>query len=196
MPPTSINLGDAFSLSMRFDTNLAWSDPTFAADPTVAVYVMPGTARLAVGSYTDNFSVGWTQVTVGLHDNSLDVPGPKDAQIFEFLRLGAPQAAIPIDMGSGFLSQGLYFQLFDPSATARDSDLLSNLRPLSSFPNQRFLMTLFNYDTNLFVEFTATVSESNLSVAPEPASWAMMLGGFGAIGGAMRSRKRVSVRIA
>jgi hypothetical protein len=27
---------------------------------------------------------------------------------------------------------------------------------------------------------------------PEPASWALMLGGFGAIGGVMRSRKRVS----
>jgi YD repeat-containing protein len=28
---------------------------------------------------------------------------------------------------------------------------------------------------------------------PEPATWAMMLGGFGAIGGAMRSRRRVAV---
>jgi len=28
---------------------------------------------------------------------------------------------------------------------------------------------------------------------PEPASWAMMLGGFGAIGGAMRARRRVAV---
>jgi len=27
---------------------------------------------------------------------------------------------------------------------------------------------------------------------PEPASWAMMLGGFGLVGGAMRSRKRMS----
>jgi hypothetical protein len=28
---------------------------------------------------------------------------------------------------------------------------------------------------------------------PEPASWAMMLGGFGAIGGAMRSRRKAAV---
>jgi len=33
------------------------------------------------------------------------------------------------------------------------------------------------------------------SPAPEPASWAMMLGGFGLVGGAMRSRKR-TVRFA
>ena len=31
---------------------------------------------------------------------------------------------------------------------------------------------------------------------PEPASWALMLGGFGAIGGAMRARRRTRVRFA
>lgn len=31
---------------------------------------------------------------------------------------------------------------------------------------------------------------------PEPASWAMMLGGFGLIGGALRSRRRMAVRFA
>ena len=31
---------------------------------------------------------------------------------------------------------------------------------------------------------------------PEPASWAMMLGGFGAIGGAMRARRKAAVSFA
>jgi hypothetical protein len=31
---------------------------------------------------------------------------------------------------------------------------------------------------------------------PEPATWAMMVGGFGLIGGAMRRRQRTSVRFA
>lgn len=31
------------------------------------------------------------------------------------------------------------------------------------------------------------------SAAPEPASWAMMLGGFGLVGGALRSRRRVAL---
>ena len=31
------------------------------------------------------------------------------------------------------------------------------------------------------------------AAAPEPASWAMMLGGFGAIGGALRSRRKAAV---
>lgn len=36
---------------------------------------------------------------------------------------------------------------------------------------------------------TLSISES----VPEPASWAMMLGGFGLIGGAMRSRRKAAV---
>lgn len=34
------------------------------------------------------------------------------------------------------------------------------------------------------------------AVVPEPASWAMMIGGFGAVGGAMRRRTKVRVAIA
>lgn len=34
------------------------------------------------------------------------------------------------------------------------------------------------------------------SAVPEPASWLMMIGGFGMIGGAMRARRRVTVRYA
>jgi len=35
-----------------------------------------------------------------------------------------------------------------------------------------------------------------ISAAPEPASWALMLGGFGAIGSAMRARRKNSVTFA
>lgn len=39
-------------------------------------------------------------------------------------------------------------------------------------------------------------STEDPSPTPEPVSWAMMLGGFGAIGGFMRARRRESVRAA
>ena len=41
-----------------------------------------------------------------------------------------------------------------------------------------------------------TLNSPASSAAPEPASWAMMLTGFGAVGGAMRRRQRVSVSFA
>jgi hypothetical protein len=34
------------------------------------------------------------------------------------------------------------------------------------------------------------------AAVPEPASWAMMLGGFGLVGGAMRSRRKAAIRFA
>lgn len=45
-------------------------------------------------------------------------------------------------------------------------------------------------DLNLWAFQTGTPS------APEPASWAMMVGGFGLVGGAMRVRRRTAVRFA
>jgi hypothetical protein len=48
----------------------------------------------------------------------------------------------------------------------------------------------------------AAIGLDNVSVVqldsgvPEPASWAMMLGGFGMVGGAMRSRRRIAAAIA
>lgn len=46
----------------------------------------------------------------------------------------------------------------------------------------------------VFDDITFGSATPGPSTAPEPASWAMMLAGFGVIGGAMRSRRRTAVR--
>ena len=47
--------------------------------------------------------------------------------------------------------------------------------------------TIFGAHGNTTGALQTTFSQS---AAPEPASWAMMLGGFGMIGGAMRARRK------
>ena len=42
----------------------------------------------------------------------------------------------------------------------------------------------------------ATGAATNVPGVPEPASWAMMLGGFGLVGGALRSSRKTAVRFA
>lgn len=42
----------------------------------------------------------------------------------------------------------------------------------------------------------STWSVADSSAAPEPATWAMLVGGFGLVGGAMRRRQRSAVRFA
>jgi hypothetical protein len=44
-----------------------------------------------------------------------------------------------------------------------------------------------------FVVYATGIPDGASSPAPEPASWAMMVGGFGLIGGAMRSRRKAAL---
>ena len=189
MPGTSIALGDAFTLSATFDTSTASLDPFWNADPSINVYYLSGMTQLTVGGYSDDFQIGGIQTTLQLQ-NDVANGTPTDGQLYELLRFGAQQATLPIDMGDGFITQGVYFHAFDPTGTARSNDLISDLQPLSEFSDQQFFLTFYNSDTNLFVQFTGTVSDSSLAAVPEASSWAMMLTGFGLIGAGMRARRR------
>jgi hypothetical protein len=55
--------------------------------------------------------------------------------------------------------------------------------------------SLFGEDTVQLDNITYTLDDVNGAV-PEPASWAMMIVGFGAVGGAMRSRRRSETLVA
>jgi len=48
-----------------------------------------------------------------------------------------------------------------------------------------------NYSFDNVSTFTGTITSS---AVPEPASWAMMIAGFGAVGGALRRTRKVAVR--
>ena len=84
-----------------------------------------------------------------------------------------------------------------PLTATISGDMLSLVLPLSLLPSTGFEPG--HYSFNIWprsgtVGGLATISDfapdnSDLSAAPEPASWAMMLGGFGVIGGAMRRRR-------
>lgn len=85
---------------------------------------------------------------------------------------------------------------------------ITDLSNLSAFNGWGVLpsttMTGFSFSAaggSLYVNWqgvqTFTGATVNLGGAvPEPASWAMMLAGFGLVGGAMRSRRRATVRFA
>jgi hypothetical protein len=54
------------------------------------------------------------------------------------------------------------------------------------------------YDYDYYGEGTirVTIASADAAPAPEPASWVMMLGGFGLIGGALRHQRRARVHFA
>ena len=58
------------------------------------------------------------------------------------------------------------------------------------------VLNSYGFETTPGATITATTAAGPAGAVPEPASWALMLGGFGMVGGAMRSRKRAGVRFA
>ncbi len=53
------------------------------------------------------------------------------------------------------------------------------------------MLESFAFESNANQAITAP----SVAAVPEPATWAMMIGGFGLIGGTMRSRRRQAVRV-
>jgi hypothetical protein len=68
---------------------------------------------------------------------------------------------------------------------------------LSSLATNSFTLSGFvaQGDYAVYTAFGEVVASGTAAV-PEPASWALMLGGFGAIGGALRSSRKTSLRFA
>lgn len=76
---------------------------------------------------------------------------------------------------------GLYHTLY----VANDNDFL----PDTAGPNQFYVFGFTDADLPGLVR-------QNIAAVPEPASWAMMIGGFGLIGAMQRRRTRTAVRFA
>jgi hypothetical protein len=93
--------------------------------------------------------------------------------------------------GSTYASYSLYNYAYVNSARITSSDLRTPdaFTPLSGYGSG----TYQNYDyatgTQAYAQFDATSFTSSPAAVPEPASWALMIGGFGIAGGALRRRR-------
>ena len=87
---------------------------------------------------------------------------------------------------ASFIINGTTYGVVDAPGSAPNVFTLSGL----GFVGDTFTVTAVR--NNQWV-FLSEVTFDGAAPAPEPASWAMMLGGFGAIGGAMRARRKAAV---
>jgi len=128
-------------------------------------------------------------------DSILDGPGgPYDYQVSFTLAAGLNPALTSIsgrwstdDVGYDILINGQSTGNYAPDFT-NWYDFSINSGFVSGVNTIDFLVYNFGGPTGLRVEMTGS------GAVPEPASWAMMLGGFGLVGGAMRSRRKVAIR--
>lgn len=191
-PSGTISIGDKFSLNASFDLSNAQLTQLYDADPAINIYYLPNTTvSLKIGNYSTQFQPSFNfNSSLQIWDN-FQVATPVDSQSFSFFRYQAPPNEVPFQMGSEAISYSIDQYNFDNTASARHNDLITDLAPLSSFGTHMFSVGFLNPTTNLFVYVGGTVENGIFSgsAVPEPSTWALMIFGFGAVGGALRNRK-------
>lgn len=188
IPPSgSINIGDDFSFSFRFETSNTLPREPFVDDPAVNIYYITVTDFVAqIGTYSyvyDNSYFGNSSLQLWNNRSGTD------AQSFSFFGRGPNQ--LPFDTGVGQTLESLSVSAFDYTASARNSDSISEIAAVSSFAQRSFSWLQYNTGAEFSVHVGGKYN-ATIAAVPEPATWAMMLVGFGAMGYSLR-RKRTQV---
>lgn len=194
-------VGDAIRYSFRFDTGNSVAGSLFDADPTINIYsLLPTSISLTMGGYSFlpkgisaiSSSVQlWNDYTVSptlIVDN-------QSFSVFDF-PIGVSKSVYPFAVGKGMISESLDLNLFDFSHTARSSDLISDIVDPSRFGSRQFSYGVLNSTTNRFYHVVSDNLTVSISAVPEPSTWAIMIVGFGAVGGAIRRKGRPTTKLA
>ena len=189
-PASQISSGDMLTISFRFDTNGAVVQSLFDADPTINIYYGNVTNyRMSVGSYQSAGPRSQQHFASFQLWDGYDVGGVGLVDSFSTMTLKKlADGSSPVDLGSGQVNEILTLNNFDPTATVRSSDLISEITPLSGFAWKSGYLGFINSQTYLQTSFQINGLTTSISGVPEPATWALMILGFGGIGMALRRR--------
>jgi len=196
VPAGLINNGDEYELTATFDLSLAQLSDLYDADPTMNLYALPGaTVSLRIGAYESQLSLNdFVPSYLEIWNDHFPNPVaqyPYDAQRFQFSYAFGPDQQGPFELGDGVRIQSMSIRADDPYAWVRDNDLIEDLLPMEAFSSRTFSFGTRNLDTGLMVVMYGTADNAHLATAsvPEPATWAMMIAGFGLVGASMRRRQ-------
>jgi hypothetical protein len=174
---------------------------TFDDLPGDTSFISDGYAGLNWSNFADFNASAYGYGDTGYGHGTISAP------VVAYNAFGAP-ATISAIGSDGFTLGSAYFtaawgdQTTYVNGVTTGGDLLStSFTTTTTSP----YLAVFNWDHVASVTFSTSYAQfamDNLTLghvsssAPEPASWALMLGGFGAIGGAMRARRKTAVTYA
>ncbi|MEO0441760.1 MAG: NF038122 family metalloprotease [Pseudomonadota bacterium] len=141
-----------------------------------------GGLDLAVGGHEDPNTASYFSIDGGL----TNFGGDAFFSTGSFVGDGR-QASHWRDVGFGEEQRGI----MDPTFGRNQEGIITNL-DLAAF--DAFGWNI-NYDVLANRDQVFRTRDLNVSAVPEPASWAMMIGGFGLIGGAMRRRRKMTTKV-
>jgi hypothetical protein len=195
-PPTTLKNGDKVSVSFSFDTS-KFSKGSYTPGPDIAFYDGYITdLTYNIGSYAFKPTSGETDYTSFQIWNNRLVSGPTDSVSFGASRY-IPGASSPVSLGSEQVFLDFGFSAFDFTAKARGSTDVKEEPPLSAYGSQSGFIGLIGgtYPNQIITTNSLHDLQASITPAvPEPATWAMMILGMGAVGCAMR-RQKVTTRV-
>lgn len=172
-------IGLQFSVTYQFDTDLG----DVMSDAYGSYFYGPGTASITINGITQTVSGDPDYSTTQRSNLDPSWGAPYPAQYFSVVQTQ--------QIGGDFVEDYL-----TPSTPFASTDLTA------PYYHQVGGADLYQYvfgqigDTHFHGSIETLSANGGVAPVPEPASWALMLAGFGAIGAAMRSRRRVAVRFA
>ena len=158
-------------------------------------FSMPGVTL--AGGIIGNFGSGTDSVENGSRGRSYFASGGRISIVFNLLTLGALPTHVGLAWTDG--TNGGIFEAFDQNGTSLGTLSVTSATP--GFGGQRdedrFFGAINARGISRFTFSGSSVEIDHLQFGieaikggvPEPATWAMMLGGFGLVGGAMRGRR-------
>ena len=188
LPATgSAVVGDAVRFGFTFDPDVA--TPDFVT-PDFASYSVPFTNFSAsLGGYSFSPSDPTAQLGIGRGFSFFGGPSSESSRSFTFSFRGVPGAGAPF--------AGAASEQFQVSARFRDADparpvSLSDLRDPAEAAARRvgYLGAASGMPPNFsFLDGTYQGGFAAVAAVPEPGTWALMIAGVGAVGGALRRRR-------
>ena len=105
--------------------------------------------------------------------------------------------AAPVLIGAATFDVGLLTAQFLGAVNARPGQPgFGVYLPLADAPGQYFSQSLvFGFDQSGGIGFDNLIVRATIAAVPEPASWTMMLTGFGLLGTAMRRRATIATAV-
>lgn len=191
--PTTLKFGDKVSVSFTFDTSKFFKG-NYQPSPDVAFYngyitnLIFNIGTYAFKSTPTEMNYLSFQIWNDLSDSGF---GPTDAISFDASRY-IPGVSSPVSLGSGQVFLNFGFNAFDFTARARNSTDLREEPPISAYNSQSAFIGLIggNYPNQIITTNSLHNLQANItSAVPEPATWAMLILGMGAVGCMMRRRK-------
>ena len=191
-PPSTIKVGDKFSVRFLIEPSTATPGTFYAADPNINIYSHHVTNLAMRGGRSFLTLPGdgeQTFATFQLWNNYIVGSQATDAFVLATLRF-LPNGSSPVDLGSGQINAQFHYSAFDFTSTARASDALTELPPLDRYGSRSGFFAFFNSDTRLQSIFQVSFSQASLSAVPEPSAWIFIASGFGLIGTTLRKHRQ------